>query len=174
MDQLHQDHFVFILLLSIVVLFFFTWATQKKEPKPEPKKPEPIVVKITMSVAINIAITLTIGITIAFMLGLRPKNELINTVKNILQPRSSAPVYYYYHTDPKYDAYIKGNLLQRELAQFDKILDFEHQQGGKVLYDRDLKYLSDGNQTLQQAYRRWCRCKNLRRASSQVVYPGER
>jgi len=79
-----------------------------------------------------------------------------------------------YDTNPQNDSFIKGTLTARQLAQFDKILEFEKSQTGMRITQEQLKELAANDLDLYDAYNRWRRCVDMMRSTHHTIYPSER
>jgi hypothetical protein len=79
-----------------------------------------------------------------------------------------------YDTNPQNDSFIKGTLTAQQLAQFDKILEFEKSQNSMRISQNKLKELAANDLALYEAYNRWRKCMDMMRSTHHTVYPSER
>lgn len=81
--------------------------------------------------------------------------------------------YFYYDTSPENDKYIKGNLQPDQLLLLDKILMKEKRLVTHPLSSQQIQSIT-GDPAVMAAYERWCKCYDMIRSSTHVVYPDER
>jgi hypothetical protein len=97
-----------------------------------------------------------------------PEASVTVTASGRPTPKSAA---HFYDTDPGYDAFIKGELSEKQLASLDNILRKEYNEGGRRLRNNDVVLLANGDGVVIRAYSRWRKCYDLMRSGSSVIYP---
>jgi hypothetical protein len=112
---------------------------------------------LAIKIALGFAFLLTLYVVVQKHQGFSPRDE-----------------YFYYDTNSDNDEFIKGNLDRDQLLLLDKILMTEKKLRTHPLSDQQVQSIAKNDPAVIAAYERWCKCYDMIRSSTHVVYPDER